>query len=168
MRIYLLGMMGSGKSTVGKKLANKLSFQFHDLDDLIEAKLSMSIADFFEKEGEDKFRIIEQVALRETFLLENVVISTGGGAPCFFSNISEINEHGLSCYLEADIGLLISRLQGATEQRPLLKNFNTDTELRTYLQNLLSQREFFYKQAKRIVPAIDVTANKLARVLGLD
>lgn len=160
-------MMGSGKSTVGKKLANKLSFQFHDLDDLIEAKLSMSIAAFFEKEGEDKFRLIEQKTLRETFQLDNVVISTGGGAPCFFSNISEINNHGLSCYLEADIGVLVNRLQGALEQRPLLKNFNTETELRDYLQTMLSKRESYYKQAKTIVPAIDVTANKLIEALGL-
>jgi len=161
-------MMGSGKSTVGKKLANKLSHRFIDLDDLIEQKLSMSIADFFEKEGEDKFRIIEQSTLRETFLLDNVVISTGGGAPCFFSNIDEINQHGISCYLEADIKLLISRLQGATEQRPLLKNFSGEAELEIYLQNLLVKREKYYQQAKVIVPALDATAQKLIEALGLE
>lgn len=167
MRIYLLGMMGSGKSTVGKKLAGKLSFKFYDLDHLIEKKISMTIDEFFQLEGEEKFRKIEQEILRETFLLNNVVISTGGGTPCFFSNITEINENGISCYLEANIALLISRLQGATEQRPLLKKYKNKAELTEYLQGLLNEREVYYKQANKTIPAIDVSPNNLINILGL-
>ncbi len=167
MRIYLLGMMGSGKSTVGKKLANKLLYDFFDLDDLIEAKIGSTIADFFEKEGEERFRLIEQETLRETFAFENAVISTGGGAPCFFTNINEINNNGLSCYLQAEVGVLLSRLKGAIDQRPLLKSLGSEENIREYLEELLEKRAVFYLQATKIVPAIDVSAEKLIEALGI-
>lgn len=167
MRIYLLGMMGSGKSTVGRKLANKISYDFLDLDDMIEDKIGMSIADFFATEGEEKFRFIEQETLRETFQLENVIVSTGGGVPCFFNNIEEINQNGVSCYLQADVGVLLSRLKGAIEQRPLLNKLGSDEKIKEYLSELLLKREQFYTKAHKIVPAIDVSAAKLMDVLPL-
>jgi len=167
MRVYLLGMMGSGKSTVGKKLANKISYQFYDLDDLIEARIGTSIADFFESEGEEKFRLIEQETLRETFRVDNVVISTGGGAPCFFNNIDEINNNGISCYLQAEVGVLLSRLKGAVEQRPLLRNLGSEAKITEYLTQLLVKREPFYTQAQKIVPALSVSADKLITALDL-
>ena len=167
MRIYLLGMMGSGKSTVGRKLANKLSYSFYDLDDLIESKIEMTIADFFEKEGEDKFRLLEQETLRETFAYEKAVISTGGGTPCFFDNINEINKHGESCYLNAEVGVLLSRLKGAVEQRPLLNKLGSEEKIKDYLAQLLEKRNAFYRRAKKIVPALDVSAEKLIIALKI-
>ena len=167
MRIYLLGMMGSGKSTVGKKLANKIAYEFYDLDDLIEAKIGISIADFFEKEGEDKFRLIEQETLRKTFDFKNVVVSTGGGVPCFFDNIDEINANGISCYLQAEAGVLLSRLRGAIEQRPLLKNLGSDEKIKEYLERLLIKRAPFYLKAQKVVPALDVSVDKLVKALEL-
>ncbi len=168
MRIYLLGMMGCGKSTVGKKLANKLLYDFYDLDDLIEFKIGTTIADFFEKEGEERFRLIEQETLRETFAFENAVISAGGGTPCFFNNIDEINKNGLSCYLQAEVGVLLSRLKGAVEQRPLLKSLGSEENIGEYLAKLLEKREAFYLQASKIVPAIDVNAEKLIKALEIE
>jgi shikimate kinase len=167
MRIYLIGMMGSGKSTVGKKLANKLNYDFYDLDDLIESKIGMTIANFFEKEGEEKFRLLEQETLRETFSFENAIIATGGGAPCFFDNMAEINKNGVSCYLQAEVGVLLSRLKGAIDQRPLIKSLGSEQKIREYLENLLDKRASFYRQANKIVPAIDVSAEKLMEALEI-
>jgi shikimate kinase len=119
------------------------------------------------KKGEDRFRQIEQETLRETFTFENVVISTGGGAPCFFNNIDEINKNGLSCYLHAEVGVLLSRLKGAVDQRPLLNKLGNEEKISEYLTQLLSKREYFYKKAHKIVPALDVSAEKLIHALEL-
>ncbi|OQY05321.1 MAG: hypothetical protein B6I20_01495 [Bacteroidetes bacterium 4572_117] len=87
MLIYLIGFMGSGKTTVGKKLARKLSYNFIDLDAQIELEIGTNITDYFEQFGEEKFRLIEHQVLHNTYKLENTVVSTGGGAPCYFNNI---------------------------------------------------------------------------------
>ena len=158
--------MGSGKTTIGKKLAKKLNYQFVDLDELIEKKSGISIAEYFEIHGEEDFRILEQEALRETFLLQSAVISTGGGTSCFFSNLEEINTHGISIYLKTDVDLLISRLKGATNQRPLIKSMNSE-ELRVYLKKLTIEREEFYLKANLVVNAKDLTAEKLVLKLNL-
>jgi len=167
MLIYLLGLMGSGKTTIGKKLAKKLAYQFVDLDDLIEKKIGISIANYFEKFGEESFRIIEQQTLRETLELNNTIVSTGGGTPCFFSNMEEINRTGVSFYLKTEVDLLISRLKGATDQRPLLKNMNSD-ELKRYLTNLSIKREPFYQKANFVVDARDLTVEKMLVKLDLE
>ncbi len=167
MLIYLLGLMGSGKTTIGKKLAKKLAYQFVDLDDLIEKKIGISIANYFEKFGEESFRLIEQQTLRETLELNNTIVSTGGGTPCFFSNMEEINRIGISFYLKTDVDLLISRLKGATDQRPLLKNMNSE-ELKKYLTNLSIKREPFYQKANFVVDAKDLTVEKMLVKLDLE
>ena len=152
--------MGSGKTTIGKKLAKKLAYQFVDLDDLIENKIGMSIAEYFELHGESNFRILEQQSLRDTFNYNNTVISTGGGAPCFFSNMEEINQNGISFYLKTDVDLLISRLKGGMDHRPLIKNKTSD-ELKIFLTQMTERREIFYLKAKFIVPGKDLTVDKL-------
>ncbi|MCF6241752.1 MAG: shikimate kinase [Bacteroidales bacterium] len=152
MRIYLIGFMGSGKSTAGKKLANKLALDFFDLDDLIEQESAMTIAEYFENFGEAKFRELENIVLQKTFQLENVLISTGGGTPCFFNAIDEINENGISVYLKAEIPLIISRLKDEKNQRPLIKSKNNE-ELKEYLNSLLEQRKIHYEKAHIVVDA---------------
>ena len=134
MLIYLIGFMGSGKTTAGKKLARKLAYNFVDLDSLIESETGMSIQNYFGEFGEEKFRLLEQKTLKSTFAFKNTVVSTGGGAPCFFNNIDEINSKGLSIYLKADINLIISRLQGGKNKRPLIKNKN-EGELKSYISD---------------------------------
>ncbi|MFN8259220.1 MAG: shikimate kinase [Bacteroidales bacterium] len=164
MRIYLVGMMGSGKTTIGKKLAKRLLYNFYDLDELIEKREGITISTIFEQKGEEYFRHIEQQVLRETFKFGNTVISTGGGTPCFFDNINEINRNGVSIYLNTDIDLLMSRLVSGIKHRPLLKN-KTNEELKEYLENLLSQRILHYKKAHLIFNAKDITTDKLLEVL---
>ncbi len=164
MLIYLIGFMGSGKTTAGKKLARKLAYDFIDLDLLIESETKISISNFFEKFGEEKFRLIEQQALKNTFKLKNTVISTGGGAPCYFNNIDEINKNGISIYLKADILLIISRLQNGKDQRPLIKNKDKE-ELKNYVSELLSKREIFYNRAKLVVDAKSLNIEKLENLI---
>ncbi len=146
--------MGSGKTTVGKKLAKKLDFQFIDLDDVIEKKSGLAISAYFEEFGEENFRLFERETLRETFHLNRVVISTGGGVPCFFNNIGEILENGLSFYLKANANLLFSRLKDAKDQRPLISNLSNE-QLTMNLEALLEKREIFYSKANYSVNAIN-------------
>lgn len=166
MRVYLIGFMGSGKSTAGRKLARKLQLDFYDLDDLIEQERGMSISDYFEKYGEENFRLLERKILRQTFEKNKVLISTGGGTPCFFDNIEAINRNGVSVYLDADIPLIVSRLKNEKAKRPLIKNKRED-ELHDALSELLNKREKFYRQAQIIVPAKDLNINKLAEKIKL-
>jgi len=166
MRIYLLGLMGSGKTTIGKKLAKKLNYQFVDLDEVIEQKYGCSIAEYFEKYGEDSFRVVEQQTLRESFQHNDAVVSTGGGVPCFFNNMDEILEFGVSIYLMADVNLLVQRLKGGTDQRPLIKNKSIE-ELKEYLKQMTVKREVFYKRANLIIDAKDLTVEKILDELDL-
>lgn len=154
MRIYLVGLMGSGKTTAGKMLAKKLGVPFQDLDDIIEAEIGMTISEYFEQFGEDKFRIVEQECLRKTFSFEDVVIATGGGAPCFFNNIDEIKNNGISFYLKANVNLLCSRLIDAKSKRPLISDISNE-QLAENLRGLLDRREPFYEKADYVVNAID-------------
>ena len=164
MRIYLIGFMGSGKSTAGKKLANKLKLDFFDLDALIEQHTGISISEYFSKYGEKAFRKLEREMLFKSFRLNNVLISTGGGTPCFFDNIDKINKNGISVYLQADIPLIMSRLKGEKNQRPLIKDKN-DEELRNYLTELLQNREKFYRKAQITVDAKNLNINKLTETI---
>ena len=168
MLIYLIGFMGSGKTTAGKKLARKLAYDFIDLDALIELETELTISEFFNQFGEDKFRQTEQQALRKTFELKNTVISTGGGAPCFFSNMDEINKNGASVYLKSDIDLIINRLQGKKKQRPLIKD-KSEEEFRAYINKLLAEREVYYSKAKLIVDAKSLNIEQLkSKIIELE
>ncbi len=167
MLIYLIGFMGSGKTTAGKKLAQKLNYDFIDLDSLIESESGTTITGYFEQFGEEKFRLLEQQVLKNSFRLKNTVISTGGGAPCFFNNIDEINKNGLSIYLKTDIPLIINRLRNGKDQRPLVKNKSKEG-LKNYLSDLLSKREIFYNQAKLVVNAKNLSIeNLLTTIISL-
>ena len=142
-KIFVIGMPGSGKSTIGKLLADKLSLLFYDLDLEIEQSLSKSIAEIFEESGEDEFRIIENKIFRERnadhlpFLM-----STGGGTPCFFDSINTMNKLGDTIYLKAPLEILISRTEKDTN-RPLLKD-----DYSSSLKMLYSSRKSCYEQAK--------------------
>jgi shikimate kinase len=146
--------MGSGKTTIGKELAKKLLLPFHDLDDLIEMQACMSISEIFSKQGENEFRLIEQDCLRKTFPLNGAIISTGGGTPCFFTNMEEILQNGTCFYLKANVKLLCSRLKNEQDKRPLIKDLSND-QLAKNLSALLEKREIYYSKAQHIVNAID-------------
>ncbi len=150
MRIYLLGYMGSGKTTVGKKLARLLQFEFLDMDEVFEERYHIQVADFFEKYDEQAFREIESNLIKETEEKKNVVISTGGGAPCFNENLDWMKSSGITVYLQMSVAALFNRLSNAKRIRPLLKNLNDD-ELNDFISKQLIERGKFYNQAQIII-----------------
>ena len=145
-RIFLIGYMGSGKTTVGKLLARSLSLEFIDLDAFIENKYRKSIALLFEEKGEEMFRRIESHALREVAAFEDVLISTGGGAPCYFDNMAFMNRVGTTIYIEASPEELAARLQASKTVRPLIAG-KKDEELVSFIREHLAQRERYYNDA---------------------
>ncbi|MEI6694644.1 MAG: shikimate kinase [Bacteroidota bacterium] len=147
MRIFLIGFMSSGKSTIGKQLSRKMNLDFIDIDEAFESRYKMTITNFFELFGEAKFRELEQKILIESCLRDDVVISTGGGTPCFYNNMQFINSQGISVYLKLHPNSIIDRLLHTKKQRPLLKNLSPD-ELNIYVTSQLNKREYFYQQAK--------------------
>jgi len=150
MQIVLIGYMGSGKSTGGKRLASKLGFSFLDTDNLFEEQYKISMSDFFEKYGEEVFRKIEHNILKKTLINDNSVISTGGGTPCFFNNMQLINKTSYSVYIKMHIKSIESRLMNSRKPRPLLKNIS-QSDLITFIEKQLSEREKYYNQANLII-----------------
>lgn len=158
--------MGSGKTTIGKKLANYLKYEFIDLDKLIESKAGMSIVNYFEMHGEAAFRELEREILQKTEFPEHVIIATGGGAPCFGDNMEWMNKNGLVAYLSLSPKALASRLEHSKTDRPLIRHLKGD-ELVDFISNKLQDREVFYNQAKYVVSASDLTAERLSFYLNL-
>lgn len=149
LRIYLIGYMGSGKSALGREFAALLGSDFLDLDDLFEERYHVSIYDFFEKYGEDNFRKIERELLFETSALDNIVISTGGGTPCYFDNIDFILKHGICVYLRMTARELAGRLMHVRKKRPLLKDLEPD-KFEEWISEQLRIRERCYMKASYI------------------
>jgi shikimate kinase len=150
MRIYLIGYMGSGKSTVGIGLAKKLKLQFLDLDNFIEVRNFKTIPEIFATVGENGFRLLEQKALHEVAAYENIVVSTGGGTPCFFDNMGVIKNSGISIYLNGTPRILAERLRHSKTDRPLIKG-KTEEELIEFIHATLDKRDQWYKQADLIL-----------------
>jgi shikimate kinase len=152
MRIYLVGYMGSGKSTIGRELANRLGLTWIDLDDEFETRYKISIPDFFNKYSENAFREIEHKILNDISLTSDVVVSTGGGSPCYHDNMKLMNQTGITVYLEASPELLISRIELSARKRPLFQKMQGEDFLQKITQHIES-REMFYKQSKIIFAA---------------
>lgn len=148
-RIFLIGYMGCGKSTIGKLLAKLLSLTFIDLDIYIQNKYRKTIAQLFAENGEEQFRKIEQRVLHEVSAFEDVLVATGGGAPCFFDNMEVMNRAGVTVYIEADPEELAARLRASKTVRPLLKEKKPD-ELVPFIREHLAEREHYYNQAQII------------------
>lgn len=160
MNIFLLGYMGSGKSTTGRLLAKKLGMSFVDLDDLIEKSEEITIEGFFEEQGEEKFRELEHRRLKHVIENKNTVIALGGGTPCYHNNMELIKKSGISVYLQMPASALMNRLMNARVVRPLIKN-KTEKDLLTYIEGSLLYREKFYLQADKTVNALNLNVEML-------
>lgn len=160
MRIFLVGYMGSGKTTLGEKLAYLLKYQFIDLDKFIQEQEGRTINQIFEEDGAEYFRKLERVYLHRIIDFEDVVISSGGGTPCFFDNMDQMNEYGQTIYINLHPKVLISRLLSSDDTRPLLAG-KSENEMLDFVFQQLREREVFYKQAKNIISGYNLTARKL-------
>ena len=155
-RIFLVGYMGSGKTTTGKRLSKKYGLDFIDLDHFIESRYFKTVSQLFQEKGEDGFREIERDLLKEVVDFENVIISTGGGTACFFDNMELMNQKGETVYLKASATDLSVYLRAASKDRPLLAQKSRE-ELFDFVSEMLKKREPFYSQAKHTVDARDTS-----------
>lgn len=149
IRVFLVGYMGAGKTTLGKAFARAMNISFIDLDWYIEERFHKTVRQIFEERGEDAFREIERRMLHEVAEFENVIIATGGGTPCFFDNMDYMNSSGDTVFLDVDMKVLFRRLKVAKHQRPLLLN-KTDEELNELIYNALEERSPFYRKANYV------------------
>lgn len=160
MKVYLIGYMGSGKSTVGQLLAKRLKLDFIDFDRYIEKEEGKAIAEIFDSGKEDNFRRLEHTYLKKLLPRDNVVISLGGGTPCFHNNIELINNNGISVYLDIDVDTLAQRLSKAKNKRPLIQGLN-EMELKMFIQTNLERRLAYYTRANFTVSAKDIAAEEI-------
>mgnify|MGYP000624671198 CR=1 FL=1 len=152
MRIFLIGFMGSGKTTIGKLLADLLSFEFIDTDVYIESQKGSSVSQIFDIEGEEAFRKLETHTLIQLIKKENVVIATGGGMPCFNSNMALINDLGYTFYLYTRTKELTRRLVASDGSvRPLLEGLGDEEALRSFIGNKLLERERYYFSSQYLI-----------------
>ncbi len=166
-KIFLIGMPGSGKSTIGRILAGKLELAFYDLDAEIEVKHKKTINEIFSRFGEDIFRQLEYKAL-QSIIARNTsfVLATGGGTPCYNDNMKQINALGKTFFLEASIETLLKRVSN-TDDRPLLTS-----NYRKSLERLLVARQMYYYQANYILKTenlnLETSANKMVQIILQD
>lgn len=157
--------MGCGKTTLGRKLAKHLDYAFIDLDHQLEAKVGMTIAEYFAKFGENSFRKLESEVLKTTTYPANAIVSTGGGLPCFFDNMRWMNTHGKTIYIQLSPKTLADRLEYEKNKRPVL-NGRTADELITFIEQKLQERDPFYTQANIIASGIGITPEKVLDLLN--
>ena len=171
-RIILIGYMGSGKTTVGKALSKETGMMFYDLDWYIESRMRKTVSQIFAEKGEEGFRKIEYNMLHEVAEFEDVIISCGGGTPCFFDNMDYLNQQGDVVYLKATPETLYKHLLMAKVERPLLKG-KTKEELLEFIKTQLNTREAFYNKARYHLDVslldnyekIGITVDKLKELL---
>ena len=145
-RIFLIGFMGCGKSTLGRLLADAMGYQFVDTDQLIEEKCGCSVAQIFAEKGENAFRQLEREMLEKLLKLQRIVVATGGGMACCQQNIDKMNAAGTTVYLQASAENLANWLKPERKNRPLIAQ-QSEEQLYQYIVQTLSQREKFYQQA---------------------
>lgn len=166
MCIFIIGFMGSGKSTLGASLARLAGVPFTDLDEIIESSEGLTVSEIFRRKGEEYFRLAESELLRKVvYETGKGVIATGGGTPCFGSNINFMNKAGITVYLRLSAEDLYNRLRGDSDKRPLLEGLN-DQELAEFIVKRLAEREPFYSQAKIICDKNDQDPRKLMKLIS--
>ena len=166
MRIFIIGYMGAGKSTVGERLANSLGIPFVDLDDAFESKFRYSIPRFFDHFGEERFREFEHQCLKEIIKEhDKAVISTGGGTACFNDNMSLMNKEGVTVYIKMHPKSLAHRLKHARRLRPVVRDIQ-NAGMQNFVEEQLAEREGFYEQAKITVKGENLDLEKLTEEIN--
>lgn len=168
MSLFLVGYMGSGKSSIGKRLANRLEFDFIDMDNELEDYAQAKIEDIFSQSGEDSFRMLENRILNKLIARnDHLVIATGGGVPCHSENMTKITEHGFTLYLDLSPSKVARRIEMSNRKnpgkRPLVKD-KSGEELLAYVTDHLIVRKPFYEQADMVVNADKINSAKLDEI----
>jgi shikimate kinase len=166
--------MGSGKTTVGKALSKEVDIPFYDLDWYIESRMHKTVKQIFDERGEEGFRRIEHNMLHEVAEFENVILSCGGGTPCFFDNMDYMNQQGDTVYLKATPEVLHEHLKMGKTVRPLLLDKTTE-EVHEFIEEQLKIREPFYTKAKYTLDVnlmdnyekIKISVQKLRELLSI-
>ena len=150
--LFLVGYMGCGKSTIGRKLARALHLEFVDTDHRIEEREGATVIDIFHYEGEERFRTIEREVLEEVITAERAsVVSTGGGLPAWGDNMARMNEVGRTIYLKRSAENIASRLSPyGRQKRPRLRGLN-DEELVIFMREDMAKRDPYSSQAVQVV-----------------
>lgn len=161
MKIILIGLMGAGKTTIGKELSNKLNLRFIDMDDEIEKQSKMSIVDIFKKYGENRFREIESKLLEKIALEDDIIISTGGGIIKIDDNRKLLKKQDNVVFLNGSIDTLVKNVSNDIYKRPLLKD---STDLYIKIEELLSERYEKYKESSNII--IDINNKNINEVVS--
>ncbi|MBS1599839.1 MAG: shikimate kinase [Bacteroidetes bacterium] len=165
MKIFLIGFMGSGKTHWGKLLAEKLQMSFFDLDTVITEKEGKTISEIFADKGEEFFRYREKEVLEELVNNnENFILSSGGGTPCFFNNISFMKKNGRVVWLNTSVDILKQRLLKERMSRPLIKNIG-EAQLKSYIIRKLGERKMYYEQADVMVNEEGILLQPLIELL---
>ena len=173
-RIILIGYMGAGKTTIGKALSKELGIIFYDLDWYIENRMRKTVSQIFAERGEEGFRKIEYNMLHEVAEFEDVIISCGGGTPCFFDNMDYLNQQGQVVYLKAEPEVLYKHLLMAKVERPLIMG-KSQEELLAFISDQLDLREPFYSKARYTLDVslmdsydkINISVAKLRELLAI-
>ncbi|MDR1668048.1 MAG: shikimate kinase [Bacteroidales bacterium] len=166
MKIFLTGFMGSGKSTIGRRMSEIVGFDFWDTDRLIEQEQGKTVSEIFAELGEDAFRRLEHNLLLSLAARDFAVVSTGGGMPCFHQNMDLMLHCGKVVYLKTHPETLARRLMRSQTERPLIRD-KTFEALQEYITVKLKEREPFYRRAEFVVQTEDFSMDGLLRLLNL-
>lgn len=162
--VYLIGYMGCGKTTTGKKLARAIGYFFFDLDDEIEKLTGKKIVQIFQSEGEDAFRALEHSVVQSLSKRKNIVIATGGGTPCFYDNLQVMNSTGVVVYISMKPESLARRLLNAKVKRPLIEGIPQE-RLPDFIAGHLEHRESFYNKAPVRIKGENLDMDDLVRLV---
>ncbi len=164
MTVYLIGFMGSGKSTFGKRMASRVEWKFADLDSMIENAEDRTVDEIFSVSGEDYFRQIEALTLRSIPHEDDIIIACGGGTPCYKDNMEYMNSTGITVYLKHDARTLIHRLVTVKKTRPLLKDMSSEN-LENHIVTKLAEREEHYNKARLIIDGLRADPGRLMDII---
>lgn len=164
MKIFLIGMMGSGKSYWKDRLAKKLKLPKYDLDQLIEDVEDRTIQQIFEESGEDHFRKMESIVLKWFADKDEYILATGGGTPCFFDNMDWMNSQGITIWLDEDIDVLAERLIPEKAHRPLISELS-DKKLKEFLEQKREERKSFYSRAQLTLQEKEISETNLLSMI---